>query len=126
MSDKEEKKVSFDTMANMGRIKQIAGREYKILPVNIEDMGYIIGDDASQRLFILNRKQLDNPEDKDTNWQVFGLNIVEPTRREIFMKIINKYLYYKDEPMTEERLIEHGWSFREIGEFIITWCQESD
>ena len=81
MSNKEEKKVSFDTMANMGRIKQIAGREYKILPVNIEDMGYIIGDDASQRLIILNRKQLDNPEDKDTNWQVFGLNIVDPKRK---------------------------------------------
>lgn len=122
---KEGNKVSFDTMANMGITKQIAGREYKILPVNIEDMGYIIGDDPAQRLVILNRKQIENPDDK-ADWQVFGLNIIDPTRKAIFMKIINKYLYYKDEPMTEERLIEHGWSFREIGEFIITWCQESD
>ena len=99
MSNKEEKKVSFDTMANMGKVKQIAGREYTILPVNIEDMGYIIGDDPAQRLVILNRKQIENPDDK-ADWQVFGLNIIDPTRKAIFMKIINKYLYYKDEPMT--------------------------
>ena len=126
MSNKEEKKVSFDTMANMGKTTQIAGREYTILHVNIEDMGYIIGDDPNQRLILLNKKQLDDPNDSDTNWQVFGLNIVDPNRKSIFMKVIGKYLYYKNEPMTEERLIEHGWSFKEIGQFLITWCQESD
>ena len=42
------------------------------------------------------------------------------------MYIINKYVYYKDHPMTEEMLIEHNWSFKEIGEFLLTWCQISD
>ena len=38
----------------------------------------------------------------------------------------NKYVYYKDIPMTEEMLIEHNWSFKEIGEFLFTWSQISD
>ena len=130
-SEKEEKKenktISLDTILNVGVKKTLAGREYTILPVNIEDMHYIIGDDANDRLVILNRSQLENPEEKDITWQMFGLNITNENRRKIFMKIINKYVYYKDNtPMTEELLIEHNWSFKDIGEFILTWCEVSD
>ena len=39
----EDKKVSLDTMIGIGKKKQIAGREYTILPVNICDMHYIMG-----------------------------------------------------------------------------------
>lgn len=127
MSKEEEvKKVSFDTMANVGINKTIAGREYTILPVNIEDMGCVIGDNPDNRLMIVTRKQIENPEEEGINWQIFGLNIIEEKRKKIFMKIINKYLYYKARPMTEELIIEHGWSFKDIGEFILTWCDVSD
>ena len=29
-------------------------------------------------------------------------------------------------PMTEELLVEHNWSFKEIGEFLLAWSQTSD
>ena len=41
---KENKKVSIETMTGIGKKKKTAGREYLILPVNIKDMHYIIGD----------------------------------------------------------------------------------
>ena len=65
-------------------------------------------------------------EKEEVNWQLFGLNITNPKRKETFLKILNKYVYYKDTPMTEEMLIEHNWSFKEIGEFLFIWCQISD
>lgn len=123
---KENKTVSLDTMLNVGVSKTLAGREYKILPVNIEDMQYIMGEDSDNRLIILNRSQIENPEEKDITWQTFGLNIVDEKRKNILLKMINKYVYYKDIPMTEELVIEHGWSFKDIGEFILTWCEASD
>ena len=42
----------------------------------------------------------------------------------MFMKIINKYVFYKEKPMTEQLLNEHNWSFREIGAFLYFWVQE--
>jgi len=121
----EEKKTSLDTMLGVGKNKKIAGREYTILPVNICDMHYIMGEENKEdKLVILDKKALE--EDKDISWQLFGLNIIDEKRKATFMKIINKYVYYKEVPMTEELLIEHNWSFKEIGEFLFTWCQISD
>lgn len=126
----KENKVSLDTMTGIGKKKVIAGREYTILPVNIMDMHYVIGggdeqnkEDKDENLFIVTKKTL---EEDNNNWQLFGINITNKKRRKTFMYIINKYLYYKDHPMTEELLIEHNWSFKEIGEFLLTWCQMSD
>lgn len=127
MANKEketEKKVSIDTMTGVGKVKTIAGREYTILPVNIMDMHYIIGkENEDENLFIVNKKFL---EENDNNWQLFGVNITDEKRRKTFMYIINKYVYYKDHPMTEDMLIEHNWSFKEIGEFLLVWSQISD
>ena len=124
MEKKEDKTVSLDTMTGVGIKKTIAGREYIILPVNIMDMHYVIGENTKdENLFIVNKKTL---EEDDNNWQIFGINITDEKRRKTFMYIINKYVYYKDHPMTEELLIEHNWSFKEIGEFLLTWCQISD
>lgn len=127
MSEKKEK-VSIETMTGIGKKKTIAGREYLILPVNIKDMHYIIGT-GNDNLIILDKKKLENEED-ETNWQIFGLNIIEEERKKTFLYILNKYVYYivNDEkiPMTETLLIEHNWSFKEIGEFLFAWSQISD
>lgn len=120
----EDEKISLDTMIGVGKIKKIAGREYKILPVNICDMHYIIGEDSDERLIILDKKSIENEE--DINWQLFGLNIIDEKKKKVFLKILNKYVFYKDVPMTEELLIEHNWSFKEIGEFLYAWSQISD
>lgn len=127
---KKSEKVSIETMSGVGKKKKIAGREYLILPVNIKDMCYIMGDsDEIEKLVILDKKLLEK-EDNDINWQLFGLNITDEKIKKSFMYIINKYVYYcvGDEkvPMTEELLIEHNWSFKEIGEFLFTWSQVSD
>lgn len=125
----EKKKYNLETMAGIGKDFNVAGRKYKILPVNISDMIYIIGTGNEEveknvtRLVILTKEEL---EKNNNNWQLFGLNITDPKRKEIFLKIINKYVYYLDEPMTEELLIEHNWSFKEIGEFLLKWSQISD
>lgn len=121
----KEKEISLDTMLGVGKNKQIAGREYKILPVNICDMNYMMGEsNTEEKLIILDKKALEKED--EVNWQLFGLNIVEPKRKEVFLKVLNKYVYYKDMPMTEEMLIEHNWSFKEIGEFLFVWSQISD
>ena len=121
----KENEISLDTMIGVGKNKQIAGREYKILPVNICDMHYIMGEsNTEEKLIILDKKALEKED--EVNWQLFGLNIVEPKRKEVFLKVLNKYVYYKDMPMTEEMLIEHNWSFKEIGEFLFVWSQISD
>ena len=122
----EEVKVNIDTMTGVGKIKKIAGREYTILPVNIRDMHYIIGEgNTDEKLIILNKKSLEDGEE-DINWQLFGYNITDPKKKESFIYIINHYVFYKGVPMTEELLIEHNWSFKEIGEFLYTWSQISD
>lgn len=126
---KKEEKVPIETMTGVGKKKKIAGREYYILPVNIRDMCYIMGEsEDTPKLIIIDKKKLE--EDDDLNWQLFGLNITNPELKKVFMHIINKYVFYcvGDEkiPMTEELLIEHNWSFKEIGEFLYTWAQVSD
>ena len=121
----EENKVSLDTMIGVGKKKQIAGREYTILPVNICDMHYIMGENnKDENLIILDKKTLEN--ENEVNWQLFGLNIIDEKRKKTFLKILNKYVFYKEVAMTEEMLIEHNWSFKEIGEFLFIWSQISD
>lgn len=127
--NQKTEKVSIDTMAGVGKKKKIAGREYLILPVNIRDMHYVMGEESQEEnLVILNKKALETEE--DVNWQLFGLNVTDEKRKKTFMYIINKYVYYlvNDEkiPMTEELLIEHNWSFKEIGDFLFAWTQISD
>ena len=122
----EEVKVNIDTMTGVGKIKKIKGREYTILPVNIRDMHYIIGDgNTDEKLIILNKKSLEEGNE-DINWQLFGYNITDPKKKESFIYILNHYVFYKNVPMTEDLLIEHNWSFKEIGEFLYTWSQISD
>lgn len=120
---KNEKTFNIDTMIGVGKKKEIAGREYTILPVTIRDMHYVIGNDPDNRLIIVDKDKLD---EDDVNWQIFGLNIVDENKKKILMEVIENYLIYKDHPMNEELLLEHGWSFKEIGEFLRTWCQVSD
>ena len=125
---KKEEKISIETMTGVGRKKKLAGREYYILPVNIKDMHYIMGDESSTKLVIIDKNKIET--DEDLSWQLFGLNITNPEIKKVFLYIVNKYVYYcvGDEkiPMTEELLIEHNWSFKEIGEFLYTWVQVSD
>lgn len=122
----EDRKVSIDTMTGAGKTIKLVGREYVILPVNIEDMKYIIGDDnPDEKLIILDKKKFDEGKE-GLDWQLFGINLVDPKRRKTFLYIVNKYIFYKGVPMTEELLIEHNWSFKEIGKFLFEWCQVSD
>ncbi len=122
----EDRKVSIDTMTGAGKTIELVGREYVILPVNIEDMKYIIGDDnPDEKLIILDKKKFDEGKE-GLDWQLFGINLVDPKRRKTFLYIVNKYVFYKGVPMTEELLIEHNWSFKEIGKFLFEWCQVSD
>nr|DAN13464.1 MAG TPA: hypothetical protein [Caudoviricetes sp.] len=122
----EDRKVSIDTMTGAGKTIELVGREYVILPVNIEDMKYIIGDDnPDEKLIILDKKKFDEGKE-GLDWQLFGINLVDPKRRKTFLYIVNKYIFYKGVPMTEELLIEHNWSFKEIGKFLFEWCQVSD
>lgn len=122
----EDRKVSIDTMTGAGKKIELVGREYVILPVNIEDMKYIIGDDnPDEKLIILDKKKFDEGKE-ELDWQLFGINLVDPERRKTFLYIVNKYVFYKGVPMTEELLIEHNWSFKEIGKFLFEWCQVSD
>ena len=126
--EKENKVVSIETMTGVGKKVKLAGREYTILPVTISDMHYVISsgreDDVQTRLIIVNKEQI--TEDDNSTWQIFGLNIVDEERRKIFMKMLNKYVYYMDHQMTEQLMEEHGWSFKEIGQFLYYWTQISD
>lgn len=129
MKENENKKVSLETMTGVGRKKKIAGREYLILPVNIKDMHFIMGDEnPDEKLIILDKKKVE--EDSDLNYQLFGLNITDANRKKTFLYILNKYVFYSINgemiPMTEDLLVEHNWSFKEIGEFLFTWAEISD
>ena len=116
----EKKEYNIDTMTGVGKKLQLAGREYEVLPVNIEDMHYIIGDNPDERLYIVNKEDIENGK---TSFSIFGFN-VQGERKKIFMKIINKYVFYKEKPMTENLLIEHNWSFKEIAHFLWFWIQD--
>lgn len=88
----EDRKVSIDTMTGAGKTIELVGREYVILPVNIEDMKYIIGDDnPDEKLIILDKKKFDEGKE-GLDWQLFGINLVDPKRRKTFcILLINMY-----------------------------------
>lgn len=109
-----------ETMTAAGKKIIIAGREYEVLPIKIEDMHYVMDSSEEENIFIPDKKLLDNGE---YPWYILGEN-VKGKRKETFMKIINKYVFYKEHPMTEKLLNEHNWSFRDIGKFIYFWIQE--
>ena len=107
-------------MAGIGKKIKLAGREYEVLPVNISDMNLVLSENADERLWLINKEELEKDE---SLYKVFGYNVLGD-RKKIFLKIINKYVFYKEKPMTEELLIEHNWSFKEIGKFLQFWLQE--
>lgn len=117
----EETKIEYDIDTMTGAAKKIilVGREYEVLPVKIEDMKYFIGSNENEHLFIPDKKTIDSGE---SQWYMFGLNLEEP-RKTILIKMINKYVFYKEKPMTEELLNKHNWSFKEIGTFLYYWTQ---
>ena len=116
-----DKKIhSIETMTGAGKKIQLAGREYVVLPVNIEDMKYVVGENLEERLIIPTKSSLD---DGSIMWSSLGFNM-QGILKPIFLKIVNKYVYYMDRPMTEKMLIDHNWSFREIGKFLLFWVQE--
>lgn len=116
----ENKVYDIDTMTGASKTITLVGREYEVLPVNIEDMHYIIGENADERFYIADKKDIESGEASIT---IFGFN-VQGKRKEAFMKIINKYVFYKEKPMTEKLLIEHNWSFKEIAQFLWFWIQD--
>lgn len=74
---KKEQKISIETMTGMGKKKTLAGREYIILPVNIKDMCYVMGEsEDTPKLFIIDSKKIET--DDELSWQLFGLNITTP------------------------------------------------
>lgn len=124
MGKEKVREYNIETMTGVGKKLKLAGREYEVLPVNIEDMHYIIGEinenEEDYRIFLVDKEQL---EKDANNWALFGFNVMGK-RKETFMRIINKYVFYKEHNMTEELLIEHNWSFKEIGEFLFYWTQQ--
>lgn len=110
---------NLDTMVGAAKKMTLVGKEYEVLPIKIEDMHYII-EDTEERFIIPDKKEL---ESGNTPWSVFGLNVIGK-RKDLFMKMINKYVFYKEHPMNEKLLNEHNWSFREIGTFLYFWLQE--
>lgn len=117
-----KKTYDIDTMTGAGKKITLVGREYEVLPIRIEDMNLLLSseDEDKPRLLIPDKDVVDKGE---TPWTIFGYNVIGE-RKELFMKVISKYLFYKERPMTEELLNEHNWSFKEIGTFLYFWIQE--
>lgn len=118
--NKEKKTYNIDLMTDAGKKTKLAGKEYEILPVKIEDMKYIIGENEEERFIIPDKKEIENG---NISWSVFGINVMGE-RKDIFMKMLNKYVFYKEHPMTEDMVNEHNWSFKEIGTFLYFWIQD--
>ena len=60
---KKNQKISIETMTGMGKKKTIAGREYMILPVNIKDMCYVMGEsEDTPKLFIIDSKKIETDD----------------------------------------------------------------
>ena len=116
----EKKVYNLDTMVGAGKKITLVGREYEVLPIKIEDMNCIFSENEKERIIIPDKKAIETGE---ISWSMFGLNVTGE-KKDLFIKIINKYVFYKEKPMTEELLNEHNWSFKEIGTFLYYWIQE--
>lgn len=120
--EQEEKVITLDTMANVGKPITLAGREYIVCPVNIADMYMVIN---AGELYIP-VKTNDDEEDAKMSLQLVGLNITDEKRAKNLFKIIEKYVRYKNIPVTKEMVEEHNWSFQDIKDFLLFWAQISD
>ena len=121
MANKEERTYNLETMAGIGKKIKLAGREYEVLPVNIADMHYVFNEgEKKARLHIFDKKLV---EEGETPYSFFGLNL-QGESKNVFIEIVNKYVYYLGKPMTEKLLIEHNWSFKEVAHFLWFWIQE--
>lgn len=125
MSNKKEieenktQAISLDVMACVGKEIELAGKKYVVCPVNIADMHLILN---SGNLYI----PLDSKEDESGDNQIIqliGLNVTDEKMSTNFFYIIEKYVRYKDKPMSKELLIEHNWSFNDIKKFLMFWSQ---
>ena len=121
MASKKERTYNLETMAGIGKKIKLAGREYEVLPVNIADMHYVFGEEENKaRLHIFDKKSV---EDGEIPYSYFATNL-EGKSKSVFLEMVNKYVYYLGKPMTEDLLIEHNWSFKEIAHFLWFWIQE--
>lgn len=114
-----ESAISLDTMIKKGKKKNIAGREYVICPVSIEDMSIIMNGE----IFVPLEEKNENGEIIPAPVQHFGINITDNEKSEKFFYIVKKYVQYESYPMTKELLIEHKWSFTDIRDFLYYWIQ---
>lgn len=110
--------VSLDTMACIGKKIILAGKEYVVCPVNIKDMHFIIN---SGELYIPIADK--DEEESKLALQLIGINITDESKSQNFFYIVEKYVTYKNRPMTKELIEEHNWSFKDIKEFLLFWAQ---
>lgn len=117
-NEQENKIISLDTMANVGKEIEIAGRTYTVCPVNIKDMHLVLN---SGNLYIpLEDKE--NSEDSQIV-QMVGMNVVNEKMAANFFYVIEKYVFYKKQAMSKELMEEHNWSFKDIKKFLMFWSQ---
>lgn len=114
----KNKAISLDTMACVGKSITLAGREYKVCPVNIADMHYVIN---SGELYI----PIDSKDEEKEKLavQLVGINVTDEKKAANLFYIINKYARYNDTPVTKELVEEHNWSFKDIKDFLVFWAQ---
>ena len=67
--------ITIDTMCKIGKEIQLAGRNYTICPINVEDMGILL----NSELFIPTKKQIDEGQ---VPLSFVGLNIIEDDKKE--------------------------------------------
>ena len=119
--EQEEKTITLDTMANVGKPITLAGREYVVCPVNISDMYLVIN---AGELYI--PVKTEEEEESKMALQLVGLNITDEKRAKNLFRVIEKYVRYKSTPVTKEMVEEHNWSFQDIKDFLLFWAQISD
>lgn len=116
--ENENKIISLDTMANVGKDIEIAGRTYTVCPVNIRDMHLVLN---AGNLYI----PLDDKEGEEDSQviQLVGMNVTDEKMSSNFFYVIEKYVFYKKQAMSKELMEEHGWSFKDIKKFLMFWAQ---
>lgn len=119
MANKKEevKVISLDTIANVGEKITLANREYVVVPINVADM-HIVAKNS-----LLLPLQVKGEEIED---YLYALNVTDEERAKIFYQVVEKYLRYKDNPVTKELVEEHNWTFADIKNFLKAWLKVSD
>lgn len=109
--------VSLDVMACVGKKITLAGKEYKVSPVNIRDMHLILN--AGELYIPISSEE----KEEKAVLQLVGVNVTDAEKAQNLFYVIEKYVRYKDEPMTKKMVEEHNWSFADIKEFLLFWAQ---